>query len=461
MDSSAFLDWFIFLAHAQIFVGGPDDTVGENDLLDAVGAPARHTGDGEQRGVEILGDAQHIVDQAAEQVHIGADGLGTALFLGEDAGGQPLDAAQHVVLFLKAFLVSQMAGTIFQDDLAGVAHGVDRVAHTVDQAGAVARLFAEDAAEVLPHLVVIFGVLHVLEDVLQLAVDHQVRAAVLGALQRADGRRDGRVGVGARRGEHAGGEGGAVAAAVVGMDQQTHIQQLRFLMGELLVRAVGAEDVLCRALAGLGQVEEHALLVVIAALHLVGVHHHGGHTGDEVDALVQDVLKAQILGVLVVGIQAQHAALHLVHHVGRGGVHGIHEAVGQGPVLGQQLTELVQLALVGQTAEQQQPDDLFEDEAVVAVGLLHDLLDVDAPVDQLAGDWDDVPLLILFVANDIAYIGQTGEDAGAIRVPQTALDPQPLAGLRVDVVVGDVLFAQGPHHLRGQSCHLCVLIVHA
>lgn len=48
-----------------------------------------------------------------------------------------------------------------------------------------------------------------------------------------------------------------------------------------------------------GHVEEHTLLV-IAALHLVSVRHHGGHTGDPVDALVQDILQRQILGVLVV-----------------------------------------------------------------------------------------------------------------------------------------------------------------
>ena len=185
-----------------------------------------------------------------------------------------------------------MLGALLQDDLTGVAHGIDRMAHAVDQAGAVARLPAQDAAQILAHLVIVLRVLHMLEDILQLTVDHQVGTAVLGALQRANGGCNGRVGVGARGGQHTGGKGGAVAAAVVCVDQQTHIQQLRFLVGELLVRAVGAEDVLCRALAGLGQVEEHALFIVVATLHLVSVHHHGGHAGNQVDALVQDVLKA-------------------------------------------------------------------------------------------------------------------------------------------------------------------------
>ena len=32
-------------------------------------------------------------------------------------------------------------------------------------------------------------------------------------------------------------------------------------------------------------------LIVVAALHLVSVHHHGGHAGDQIDALAQDVLQ--------------------------------------------------------------------------------------------------------------------------------------------------------------------------
>lgn len=124
---------------------------------------------------------------------------------------------------------------------------------------------------------------------------------------------------------------------MVCVDQQAHIQQFGFLVGELLVRAVGAQDVLRGALAGLGHVEEHTLLVIIAALHLISVHHHGGHTGNQIDALVQDILQRQILGMLVIGIQAQHAPLHLVHNIGRRSIHGIHKAIGQGAVLCQQL----------------------------------------------------------------------------------------------------------------------------
>ena len=109
----------------------------------------------------------------------------------------------------------------------------------------------------------------------------------------------------------------------------------------------------------------------------------------------------------------------------------------------------------------QQPDDLLKDEAVVAVGFFHDLLDVDTAVDQLAGDGDDMPLLVLFVADDVAHVGQACQHTGAIRVAQAALDTETLARLRVDVVVCQILFTQRPHGLRVQRRHFCMGIVHA
>ena len=43
---------------------------------------------------------------------------------------------------IAALLVGQVLGALLQDDFTGVAHGIDRMAHTVDQTGAVARLLA-------------------------------------------------------------------------------------------------------------------------------------------------------------------------------------------------------------------------------------------------------------------------------------------------------------------------------
>ena len=134
---------------------------------------------------------------------------------------------------------------------------------------------------------------------------------------------------------------------------------------------------------------------------------------------------------------------------------------GRGAVLCQQLTELVQLLLGGQAAEQQQPDDLFKHKAVVAVGLVHDLIDVHAAVDQAARNGNDMPFLILFVAHNVTDIGQACQHTGAIRVAQAALDTETFARLRVNVVVCQILFTQRPHGLRVQRRYFCMGIVHA
>ena len=68
-----------------------------------------------------------------------------------------------------------------------------------------------------------------------------------------------------------------------------------------------------RALPFGRQVEVHARPVVDAALDLVGVDHHRGQLGNQVDALAQDVGQAVVLGVLIVAVHGQHAPRHLVH----------------------------------------------------------------------------------------------------------------------------------------------------
>ena len=72
-----------------------------------------------------------------------------------------------------------------------------------------------------------------------------------------------------------------------------------------------------RALALGGQVEVHAGTVIDAALDLVGVDHHRGQLGNQVDALAQDVGQTVVLGVLVVAVHGQHTSCHLVHQVRR------------------------------------------------------------------------------------------------------------------------------------------------
>ena len=69
-------------------------------------------------------------------------------------------------------------------------------------------------------------------------------------------------------------------------------------------------------------------------------------------------------------------------------------------------------------------------------------------------------LLILFVAHNITDIGQTGQNTGAVRVAQAALDAKALAGFGVDIVVGKIFLTQRLHRVGIQSCHFRMRKIH-
>ena len=367
------------------------------------------------------------------------------LFFGKNLRGQALNAAQHVIFFIVAFFVGKAAGVVFQDLGARVAQGVHRVAHAVNQAAAVTGFLADDLAQHLAHFAVILRVLHIGQDVIQLVHNFQVGTAVLGAFQGTDGRRDGCVCIGAGGGQHTGGKGGAVAAAVVCVNQQAQIQQACFLVGELLVCTVGAQNVLRSALPGDGVMEVHAFVVIHTALELVGVHHHGGQLGNQVDALGQDVGQAQIIGVLVIAVHRKHAARHLIHNVGGGRVHDhvVRKALGQFAVLINQLAEPGILFLGGQCAKQQQPHHFLKHEAVVLVGFGGQSVNINAAVNQAARNGADGAFGQLFVTNNAGNIGNARQNTGAVRVAQTALNAKAVRNVGVKMlVVRNILIAQ-------------------
>jgi hypothetical protein len=90
---------------------------------------------------------------------------------------------------------------------ARIAQRIDGVPHAVDQAVPGSGFSPEYPPEVREQLLVVVPVFDVLFYVGEHLHDLFVRAAVLRPLEGADGRRDGRIDVGSRRGEDAAGEG--------------------------------------------------------------------------------------------------------------------------------------------------------------------------------------------------------------------------------------------------------------
>ena len=424
-------------------MGGADDPpAGGEELLDAVGAPAHHPGHGEERGVELHGDAHHLVHEAGEEVHVGADHLPLPVG-GHDTGGEPLHRLIELELVQHPLALGQSLGVLFQQDGPGIGEGVDGVAHAVDEPRAVPGLLIHEPAQVGGDLLLVGPIPDPILNVLEHLHDLLVGAAVAWALQGADGPGDGGVQVGPGGGEHPAGKGGVVAAAVLGVDDHAQVQELCLLGGKFVVVPHRPEEIFRHGQPRLGTVEVEAFVVVVVPFGGVGVGHDLGGPGHQDHGSPQFAGKRHVLGVIIVGVEGEHRPAQFVHHVGAGGL--------QDHVLGEHGRQVVvglheglkvrQPLLGGQGAEEEQVGGLGVAEAALGGKALDELGHVDAPVDELAGHGHPLPVLDV-VAPDVGDLSDPGHHAGAVGVAQAPLDLPLVVGGRVDAVVFTVLLAQ-------------------
>ena len=329
------------------------------------------------------------------------------------------------------------------------------MAHAVDEALAVKSFAVQQLFQVGFQLLVVLLVVEVLADVLHHLHHHQVRAAVAGALQGAQCCGQRRVGVGAGGGDHAGGEGGVVAAAVLCVQQQRHVQHAGFQCGVLHVRAQHPQEILGRGKLRVRAVDVHAAILFVVVVGVVAVHRQHGEDACQLDALAQHVGGGKVCGQRVVGGQGQHAAGHGVHDVVAGCLHDdvAGEVGGHGAALAQHAAELVQLFLGGQLAEQQQVARFLKGEAA-ACRAADKVLDVVAAVKQLAvgGLLDAVHIL---EGADIGDIGQARQHALAVFVAQARLHPE----LAVEVL-GDAVVLGAQRLLLVKITHYVLQMIH-
>ena len=183
--------------------------------------------------------------------------------------------------------------------------------------------------------------------------------------------------------------------------------------------------------------------VEVVALDGVGVGHDAGEGPDELHRLEQHVADGGVIGVLVIGVQGQDAAAQLVHDVLTGALHDhvLGEAAGQPPGVVHDLVEVVHLGPGGEIAHEQQIGHLLEAEGPGLPVGLHDLVELDAPVVELAGH-RDAEAVLDHIALDGAHPGDADGHAGAVAVSQATLDVSPVVFLGDAVFVLDML-AQG------------------
>ena len=325
-------------------------------------------------------------------------------------------------------------GVLLQQHGAGIRHSVHRVAQAVDLAGPIARPAVQQLAQIVLDGAVVVGI-HILLDIAEHLHDLGVGAAVEGPLQGADSPGNGAVSVRAAGGHGAADEGRVVAAAVLRVDHEHHVQQMGLFIGVALVRAHHAEEVLRRGQLRHREMDMQGVAVEVVALHRVGIGHNGREIANELDGLQQHIVDGGVVRVRIVGIQAQHAAGQFVHDIVAGVPHdhALGKALGQLAGLVHDLVEVGQLALGGQITHQQQVGYLLEAEgAGLAVGL-HDVGELDAAVVQLAGSGNTLPVLHQIALNT-AHLGHTHQNARAIVIPQAQLYIAPVV-IRTDGVL--------------------------
>ena len=177
------------------------------------------------------------------------------------------------------------------------------MSHSVNQDGSVEGFLAEHTVQEIRDLLVVLPIGDGRPELVKHAHDFEVRAAVARPLKRAQRSRDRRVGIRTRRRHDVGGEGRVVAAAVLGMQHERHVEYERLEFGEAAVRAQHVKEVLGGRVLRLRPVDDEALVVEFVEVGLVGVDGEHRELRDEVQALAQHVACRGAVGVRVERVQ--------------------------------------------------------------------------------------------------------------------------------------------------------------
>ena len=204
-----------------------DPPVLEVQFFEPVRTPADNPGHRKNGRVQLLRDADHLIDKPGIEVQIRADRPAARVHLADAFQPAGFDPLEELELLFVALFLGHFAGHTLQRDGAGVAHGIHRVAQAVDQTGPVVSLLPEHPHQVFVYLLVVLPVLDLVAEMLEHVGHHHVGAAVEATLQGADARGDGRVDVCLRGTRHANGEGRVVTTAMLGLDDHQQVQHPR------------------------------------------------------------------------------------------------------------------------------------------------------------------------------------------------------------------------------------------
>lgn len=413
-------------------ISGTDDLVAVGKLFKPMRRPARDAGYGEHGRIERLGQIEHGVDESRIKIDVGADRAGIVVQFGHHLRGQGSDAVIQLEFPFFALFHGQFSRKFFENLAAGVGFCVNGVSHAVNQAALIENFFAQDLIEIILHRIARPVLADVCLDVLEHQRHLQVGAAVFGPLQRTEGGGDGGIGIRSGGRDDVRREGGVVAAAVFGVDDQADVQRLGFQVGEFIVPPQDVQDILRAGIFFDGSVNNERRTLIIAACAMA-VDGKQGELCDELEGLAQDVFDVERVGGIVERIEIEHAAREHIHDVGRGRFHDdvAHKGLRQFAQIGKQGGKIGKLFFGGENAEEEKVYGFFKTETVFLDAVGDDVAHVDAAVEKFPVDFR------FYAVNDsgsvdFGHFCQPAQNARALTVAQAAFDVVHVIQSRID-----------------------------
>lgn len=169
---------------------------------------------------------------------------------------------------------------------------------------------------------------------------------------------------------------------------------------------------------------------------LVGVDRKQRENGDQLQALAQHVFHRNAVGIVVVGIERQHAARQRVHPVfaRRFEDHIAHKGGRQRAIPGEKGGKGGKLLPLRQLGKKEEPDRLLKAKPPLGEKAAAEIPDRDPAVKELSLAGEKTAFSVAFFGDDGGDLRQPGHHAVAVVVAQAALDLMEGIHLRGDPV---------------------------
>ena len=153
-----------------------------------------------------------------------------------------------------------------------------------------------------------------------------------------------------------------VTTTMLCMKYQRDIENFRFQFGKLTVFAEHIQDVLGKAVLFLRVFDQQIFILTEMPVRMIRIYSDQRHFCDQLHGLAQGIFHADVIRIIIVSVQCQHASLHGIHDIFIGCFHDniTDKTVVQIHHIRQQIVKHRRLSCVRDTSEQQGIDDFLE-----------------------------------------------------------------------------------------------------